>query len=71
MAYTVDEFLKLDKKSLPDDSPRCERCTEKLQLSAGNERRMIGEQIVCDDCYFNSLSDLLEEHPPGLPFTRR
>lgn len=36
-------------------------------LKPGEGGRRFGDQLICTDCYFDKLSDLVEQHPAGRP----
>lgn len=55
------EFLA----SKPPPAPRCPKCGK--GISHNEEPRQIDSEFVCEDCYFSALSDVLEQHPIGLP----
>ncbi len=63
MAYTVEEFLKLDLSKLPPEGPRC-ACGAK-----GNRVTIDGPE--CDDCYFDGLSSVIDVFPIGAPGVKR
>ncbi|MEO5927902.1 MAG: hypothetical protein ABIO72_04235 [Patescibacteria group bacterium] len=73
MAYTLEEFRKLDLNALFAEHPvLCASCQKPITESnrSHGHRTPSGEKIH-EDCYFDGLSDLLEEHPPGIPGIRR
>lgn len=45
-------------------SERCAKCQVPLQ-STVTGRRPSAEGPVCEDCYFDLLGDLVEQHPIG------
>jgi hypothetical protein len=64
------ELARLDPLALTralsgDEPARCADC--KRELSGANAR--YGTR--CDDCYYDALSEVLEQPPPGLPGMRR
>ena len=70
MAYTVEQFLKLDLSgSAGDGQVRCAKCRTELRENITGYR-CGGEGPSCSDCYFNELSKLVEVHPIGLPALR-
>ncbi len=72
MAYTVQQFLQLDLKSVSgvDRQTTCGRCSDELRENQTGYR-LGADGPRCSDCYFDELSDLLEKHPIGLPSVRR
>ncbi len=67
MAYTVQEFLEKKVRERGDDG--CSQCGCSRVRSLG-ERYALSGGPVCGDCFFESLSDLVEVHPiyrPGVP----
>lgn len=60
MAYTLQEFLALDPSKFASTAPKCTVCMK--------AKRTHGE--YCEDCYFDELGKLVEEHPIGIPGVR-
>jgi hypothetical protein len=51
-------------------SNRCKGCGDVLQEIVTG-RRMLDGKLVCSDCYFDALSDSLEETPIHTPRVHR
>jgi hypothetical protein len=47
----------------------CVKCKEHLTESTGRNKTAYG--LMCDDCYYEALGKLIEEHPIGVPGTHR
>ena len=65
MTLTAREFLARmkDKKYDPfDNVPRCAKCDQGLSESVTGNRHT-SEGFVDSDCYFDMLSEVVEEHP--------
>ncbi len=63
MIRSMDDVLALENANLKAsiDGPACTRC----QVASAKRGSF------CDDCYFDSLSGLLDGTPTELPFTWR
>ena len=71
MAYTVEQFTKLDLASRSGDGQvRCANCNAELRENITGYRCGRGGPS-CSDCYFDELSKLVEAHPVGIPALRR
>ncbi|MBP9869345.1 hypothetical protein KBC59_02195 [Patescibacteria group bacterium] len=66
MAYTVQEFLALDL-SKRSSGPICVLCKKQIAESSLNDARRIPAGKAHEDCYFNELGGITEQHPVGLP----
>jgi hypothetical protein len=49
----------------------CSKCGAILSFSGSYGNHMIDNQSVCDDCYFDSMSEVLEKSPLGIPINPR
>lgn len=68
---TLEEFMKLDLSTISKSIGDCGKCNKPITDVHPDDVRMIGGKVVHDACYDADLSDLLEQHPPGIPGSRR
>lgn len=62
---SLREFMQLDVRKLaPSPSVICVVCTKPV---GGGEPHFIGDDLVHEDCYYEELGKLVEQHPPGNP----
>lgn len=65
----AQERIKSLRKQLPK-SQKCSRCPNPLfdsMLSSDAEPYRIGNELVCRECYFDELGEMIEKHPIGIP----
>jgi|WetSurMetagenome_2_1015567.scaffolds.fasta_scaffold217719_2 hypothetical protein len=70
MAYTAEEFLKLDPSTFAGPPIICAQCKMPITGSDKSDMRDTADGKVHEDCYFSALGELIEEHPictPGRP----
>ncbi len=53
-------------RALSGGYPKCPRCKNEI-VDDGTNRHKIGSELVCEDCYYEALGELIEKHPIGLP----
>jgi len=61
---TLSEFIAYHKaQGAAQSGQLCPLCKRRYQ--AHGERYRIGDQEVCESCYFDGLGELVEAHPIG------
>jgi hypothetical protein len=61
MAILLKDLME-NPNLLVTEGPKCPHCGVLLQETITG-KRMIGEEEVCSDCYYERLGDLVEQHP--------
>ncbi len=71
MAYTVAELASIDlSKLLPTHGQqRCSCGVELRNSTTGIHRTKTG--LRCTDCFYDELSEIIDQHPIGTPGLRR
>ncbi|GEM_PF-3926656 len=64
MSYTVEQFLALDLEAEASDG--CTECKKPIDEHP-EEYYTISNKPVCSDCYYNSMSELIEKYPIYTP----
>jgi hypothetical protein len=64
------EFAAVCERDALDASNQCANCHCLLQEMVSGRRKLDGK-FVCSDCYFDALSDFVEEAPVQSPRVRR
>jgi len=71
MAMSLEEFVaKYEHDEDAEETHRCQKCNCVLrEIVTGCRKTDQGD--FCSDCYFNELSDVIEQSPIRKPFARR
>lgn len=62
MSLSLTEYLARPPATQPQATP-CASCGCALPAATG--RQTTEQGVVCEDCYFDALGDLVECHPIG------
>lgn len=68
MAYTIEEFSKLNIKPKIDV---CSKCGESLAQDRQFDYFSVTGDLLCDICYHEELSAIIEQFPIGIPINIR
>lgn len=71
MAMSLVRFIEdaAQRDSEHGTIEKCEDCGVPLQEAIYGYRR-VGENAKCSDCYFDEISDLIDQAPIGRPMSR-
>ena len=69
MPLTLKEVLKL--KSSWHTEEKCSCCGDPIALTNDDLINAGSASLVCDDCFYISLGNLVEHYPIGTPRVRR
>ncbi|MDP3985589.1 MAG: hypothetical protein Q8P82_02385 [bacterium] len=69
MAKTLEEFLKRTRDDSVRNAVLCAVCSQPIREE--DEDELVDGKPVHLDCFYDSLSDALEEFPIGSPGIRR
>lgn len=66
---TLEDLKNMTPEQLKALAPasKCAKCGVDLVDGANSTRQTIYKASVCDDCYYDELGKIIEEHPLGLP----
>lgn len=71
MALSLAQYLAQAEQRDQDDSSleKCNICKVPLQEAIHGYRR-VGDAANCSDCYFDEISDMIDQRPLGRPMSR-